>query len=98
MEQFQKDDIYTISPDFVYSSNEDTAVIIPIVDNVASIDNLYQLDSAAKLFCDLLDGNRNNKEIVDAILSEYEVTEAVLMDDLHMFIMEGMNIGFLVKV
>ncbi len=61
-------------------------LLVPTRSNVAELDNIYVLNEVAGRIWELLDGQRNLKDILDILLNEFDVDEVKIQLDIVEFI------------
>lgn len=84
---------YVKDPAFVYREIAGEAILVPIRRSVADMESVYTLDSVAADIWKLIDGDRTLSDILDVLLSEYDVDAAVLSRDLDEFVEQLEAIG-----
>ena len=84
---------YVKDPSIVYREIAGEAILVPIRRNVADMESVYTLDSVGADIWGLIDGDRTLSDILDLLLSEYEVDAAVLSKDLDEFLDQLVAIG-----
>jgi hypothetical protein len=71
MEDLQKK--YRKNENFVYRKIGDETVLVPIRDNVADMDSIYNLNEVGAFIWEKIDGRRRLIDIKEMIVSEYNV-------------------------
>lgn len=61
-------------------------VLVPVTDNVADMDSVYTLNETGAFIWEQIDGKKNLKEIIEAIVVEYDISKAEAQDDVLEFI------------
>jgi len=61
-------------------------VLVPVTGNIADMNSVYTLNETGAFIWDLIDGNRNVKEISNSVKDEFEVDESTAMADVQNFI------------
>ncbi len=74
------------NPSFVSRRIIDDVILIPSSNTVGEIDCLYELNEVGARIWELLDGTRSLKEVRDAIVQEFEVSETEAQEDLTVLI------------
>jgi hypothetical protein len=86
--------------DTVYARNDrivsrrivDELILVPIRQSVAELDTLYTLNEVGARIYELIDGTRRLREIVDAIVAEFEVTPEAAEADVRGFVAQLLQI------
>jgi hypothetical protein len=86
--------------DAVYARNDrvvsrrivDELILVPIRQSVAEMETLYTLNEVGARVYELIDGKRPVREIVEAIVSEFEVTFETAEADVGEFISQLLQI------
>lgn len=92
--------------DTVYARNErvvsrkivDELILVPIRKDVADMETLYTLNEVGARVYELIDGTRPVREIVSAIVTEFQVTEQQAQSDVRDFIDQLLEIDSIRKV
>lgn len=61
-------------------------VLVPVRKNIASMTEIYTLNEVGSFIWDKIDGKNTEQDIVNAIVSEFEVDETMAKNDLKEFI------------
>ena len=86
------------NPSFVSRKIVDEVILVPISHKVGEIDCLYALNEVGARIWELIDGDRTLKELGDAIVEEFEVSETEAQEDLAVLIEQLKEIGAIQKV
>jgi hypothetical protein len=86
--------------DSVYARNDrvvsrrivDELILVPIRQHVAEMETLYTLNEVGARVYELIDGKRPMREIVESIVSEFEVTFETAESDVREFISQLLQI------
>jgi hypothetical protein len=89
-----------LTPDTVYVRNDrvvsrkivDELILVPIRQSVAEMETLYTLNEVGARVYELIDGKRPVKDIVSAIVTEFEVTPETAEADVKEFIEQLLQI------
>jgi len=84
---------YKKDPSVVYREIAGEAILVPIRRNVADMQSIYTLDSVGADIWNLIDGERTQGDILDALLDDYDVEADVLSRDLDEFIDNLVSVG-----
>ena len=96
----------SMEPDAVYARNDqvvsrrivDELILVPIRKDVADMETLYTLNDVGARVYELIDGKRKVSEIVDSIVTEFDVTSAEANSDVEEFIEQLIQIDSIHKV
>ncbi len=86
------------NPSFVSRRIIDDVILIPSSNKVGEIDCLYELNEVGARIWELLDGTRSLKEVRDAVIQEFEVSETEAQEDLTVLIEQLKEIGAIQEV
>jgi coenzyme PQQ synthesis protein D (PqqD) len=86
------------APSIVSRKIADEVILVPISHKVGEIDCLYALNEVGARIWELLDGTRSLKEVRDAIVQEFEVSETEAEGDLTMLIEQLKEVGAIQEV
>ncbi len=89
------DKVYRKNPDFIFRNIAGEAVLVPVKNKAADMEYIYVLNPVAARAWDLLDGEKSGNDIVDIILSEFEVGPDMAVKDLEDFFNDSIGSGFL---
>ena len=76
------------SPDIVTRKTGSEYILVPVIDNIADMDNFYTLNETGAFIWELMDGERNVKEIIRALVAEYDIDDKTAKADVISFIAE----------
>ncbi len=85
--------IYKKNPDVVYRVIAGEAILVPISQETQIAGRLFSLNEVGAFIWELIDGQRNLSEILNAILEEHEVAEETARADLLNLIAELEKLG-----
>ncbi len=85
--------IYNKNPDVVYRIIAGEAILIPISQETQIAGRLFSLNEVGGFIWELIDGQRNLSEILNAILEEHKVVEETARADLLSLIAELEKLG-----
>ena len=74
------------APSIVSRKIADEVILVPISHGLGEIDCLYALNEVGARIWELIDGDRSLKELRDAIVQEFEVSETEAQEDLTVLI------------
>ena len=94
----QLDYCYQQDPDMVSREIAGEVILVPIRSNVGDLESVYTLNETAALAWTLFDGSHSVNQILDQILSEYEVDEDGAERDLIELIQQLEEIGAVTRV
>ena len=85
--------IFNKNPDVVYRVIAGEAILIPISQDTQIAGRLFSLNEVGGFIWELIDGQKNLSEILNAILEEHEVAEETARADLLTLIAELEELG-----
>lgn len=71
---------------FVSRKVGDELVLVPLVDNVAKMDKLFNLNETAGFLWEKLNENSSAEELKNQLLEEFDVDEATAEKDVNAFL------------
>jgi len=74
------------SPRVVFRRINDECLLIPLTDNIADMDSLYRLNETGLFIWELIDGNRNIRDITDRMAEEFDVDPVEAEKDIMSFL------------
>ncbi len=74
------------SPHIVTRKTGGEYILVPVVDNIADMDNFYVLNESGAFIWELIDGSRNISEITRAVMEEFDVDDNRARADVISFI------------
>jgi hypothetical protein len=80
------DSIFARNESVVSRKIVDELILVPIRKNVAEMETLYTLNEVGARVYELIDGERRVKDIVDSIVSEFDVERGEAESDVREFI------------
>lgn len=86
------------NPSFVSRRIADEVILVPISHKLGEIDCLYALNEVGARIWELIDAHRSLKELRDAIIAEFEVSETEAQEDLAGLIEQLNEIGAIQEV
>jgi hypothetical protein len=86
------DSVYTRNDRVVSRRIVDELILVPIRQNVAEMEALYTLNEVGARVYELIDGKRPVREIVDAIVTEFDVAFETAEADVREFISQLLEI------
>jgi methyltransferase-like protein len=63
-------------------------VLVPVANNIADMNSVYTLNETGAFIWEQIDGKRCVKEIIEALVEEYETDEKTASEDVFTFIAE----------
>ena len=70
-------------------------VLVPLTDNVADMNKVFNLNELGAFVFDAIDGQKSLADVLGALLNEYEVSQEVAEKDMEHFITVMVNKGVL---
>ena len=83
-----QDFIFKKSDNIIPRKIEDEYVLVPLVNNIADMNNVYTLGNVAAFIWEAFDGNKTVKEIVDLVVDEFDVNYEIAKNDVLEYIKE----------
>lgn len=74
------------SPTIVTRKTGSEYVLVPVSNNIAEMDSVYTLNETGAFIWEQIDGKRTIKELIEAMISEYDIDEETAMKDVFSFI------------
>lgn len=90
--------IYRKRDDIVTRQIAGETILVPIRSNLADMQRLFTLNTAAEYIWQQLDGKRNLKEIHDGMLANFEVEKEQADSDIREFISQLMDAAIIEEV
>ncbi|WP_075591547.1 PqqD family protein [Labilibacter marinus] len=78
--------VYYKNNNFVSKSIGNEKVLVPLTDNVADMNKVYNLNEVGSFIYDCINGSSSLREILSSLIENYEVSEEIAMDDINNFI------------
>ena len=78
------------SPTIVTRKTGSEYVLVPVSNNIAEMDSVYTLNETGAFIWEQIDGKRTIKELIAAMINEYDIDEETAMKDVFSFI-ENLN-------
>lgn len=82
--------ILTHSPSIVTRKTGNEYVLVPVTNNIADMNSVYTLNETGAFIWEQINGIRSVKEIIEAVINEYDVDKKTAATDVFSFI-ENMN-------
>ncbi|GAF04141.1 PqqD family protein [Saccharicrinis fermentans] len=87
--------VYRKNERFVEKAIGEEKVLVPLTDNVADMNKVYNLNEVASFIYDAIDGVKSMADLKSVLLENYEVTEEVALNDIKYFITDMVDKGVL---
>jgi hypothetical protein len=78
--------VYRHSPSVVTRKTGNEYVLVPVANNIADMNSVYTLNETATFLWEHIDGKRCVKELIEALVEEYETDEKTASDDVFAII------------
>lgn len=88
--------VFSHSPSIVTRKTGTEYVLVPVANNIADMNSVYTLNETGAFIWDLIDGKKCVKDIIEAVISEYETDYETASADVNSFLDE-MNIYLIIK-
>jgi hypothetical protein len=76
------------SPSVVTRKTGNEYVLVPVTNNIADMDSVYTLNETGAFLWELVDGETNIEDMIEALIREYDIDEKNAADDVLEFINE----------
>lgn len=90
--------IYRHDPNIVSRLIAGEIILVPIRKNVGDMESIYTLNETAARIWELIDGQRSAAEVLEQILSEFDIDPTEAEHDLTELLQDLSGIGALVKL
>ena len=80
--------IFSRSPSVVTRKTGNEYVLVPIANNIADMNSVYTLNETGAFLWEQLDGKKSVKDLIDALISEYDVDYETAASDVFSFLAE----------
>lgn len=71
-------------------------VLVPVTNNIADMNSVYTLNETGSFLWELIDGENNIEDMIEALIREYDIDEEIATADVFGFINE-MNKYLIIK-
>jgi len=88
--------VYSHSPSIVTRKTGTEYVLVPIANNIADMNSVYTLNDTGAFIWDLIDGKKSVRDLIDAVVAEYETDYETAIADVNLFLDE-MNKYLIIK-
>ncbi len=76
------------SPSVVTRKTGNEYVLVPVADNIADMNSVYTLNETGAFLWELIDGENNIEDMIEALIREFDIDEKTATDDVFEFIGE----------
>ncbi len=87
--------VYVKSEGFVEKAIGAEKVLVPLTDNVANMNQVYNLNEVGSFIYDTIDGEKTIAQVHKALINQYEVNQKEALNDITFFINDMVNRGVL---
>jgi len=74
------------SPSIVTRKTGNEYVLVPVANNIADMNSVYTLNETGAFIWELIDGERNVEDLIEAVINEYDIDRETALTDLMSFI------------
>ena len=74
------------SPSIVTRKTGNEYVLVPVANNIADMNSVYTLNETGTFIWELIDGEKNVEDLIEAMISEYNIERETAMADVLSFI------------
>jgi hypothetical protein len=85
------------SPGIVTRKTGSEYVLVPIANNIADMNSVYTLNGTGAFIWELIDGEKNVEEIINAVTVEYDIDHGSAGKDVFVFI-ENMSNYLIINI
>jgi len=78
--------IFKKNPNIVARQTEHEYILVPLVDDIADMKEVYTLNEIGSLVFEMFDGKNDTEDIVKRIADEFDVTPDIARDELKAYI------------
>jgi hypothetical protein len=76
------------SPSVVTRKTGNEYVLVPVTGNIADMNSVYTLNKTGAFLWELIDGETNIEDMIEALIREYDINENTATNDVFEFITE----------
>lgn len=76
------------SPSVVTRKTGNEYVLVPVENNIADMNSVYTLNETGAFLWELIDGENNIEDMIEALIREYDIDEQTATSDVSEFITE----------
>jgi hypothetical protein len=76
------------SPSIVTRKTGNEYVLVPVANNIADMNSVYTLNETGAFLWELIDGKKSVKDLIDELISEYDIDKETATADVMSFIEE----------
>ncbi|MGD0341187.1 MAG: PqqD family protein [Bacteroidales bacterium] len=80
--------VYSHSSAVVTRKTGNEYILVPVANNIADMNSVFTLNETGAFIWELIDGKRCVKELIDALVEEYETDEKTASEDVFSFLAE----------
>ena len=80
--------VYRHSPSVVTRKTGNEYVLVPVANNIADMNSVFTLNETGAFIWEHIDGKRCVKELIEALMEEYETDEKTASEDVFSFLGE----------
>jgi len=74
------------SPSIVTRKTGNEYVLVPVTNNIADMNSVYTLNETGAFVWELIDGNKNVGDLIEAVINEYNIDRETATSDMMAFI------------
>jgi len=74
------------SPSIVTRKTGNEYVLVPVANNIADMNSVYTLNETGAFIWELIDGEKNVEDLIQAVISEYNINRETATADVLTFI------------
>lgn len=81
-----KNNAYVKNPDMVFRKIADELLLVPVRHNMRNLERIYSLNDVGGRIWELIDGVKSDREIIDQIVTEFDVSPDTAEQDFRVFV------------
>jgi hypothetical protein len=90
--------VYSHDPNIVSRLIAGEMILVPIRKNVGDMESIYTLNETAARIWELIDGQRSTAEVLQQMVSEFDIDPAEAESDLLVLLHDLLELGALLKL
>ncbi len=94
----EENQLFTRNTDYIYRRIVDEYVLVPTHQNVANMECIYTLNDVGALIWERLESPASFQKLASTLMTEFDVEEETLLEDLRAFLTEMEANGAIMKV
>ena len=87
--------VYQRNDDYIYRRIVNETILVPVHQDVSEMEGIYAMNDVASFLWDCLENPATRKELMAALLEEYDAPQETIAQDLNRFLEDLQIIGAL---